>query len=683
MSTTHLTQLNPLFAACLVCLSSASLAQVPQKSGEMSLEDLMQVEVTSVSKKPQRLATVAASIFVITAEDIRLSGANSIPEALRLAPGVDATRVAGNRWAVSIRGFADRVANKLQVLVDGRSVFDPEFSGVFWDQLIVPLEDIERIEVIRGPGASIWGTNAVNGVISIITRSAAVTQGGEVVAGGGKIEGSYARARWGGRDGERDIYYRVYGATQNASPPQTPYANGQDNWFNANAGFRLDGYAAGGTRWDASGDVSQGYGDSRTMRLGPSSTVPDTVPGTVPGSVAGDFKNLSLRARSEYRMNDGSNIQVQGALSNLDYKIFGSGDNRTTLDLGIQHRLNLAERHDVIWGVDYRFSHDAVVASDFLYMQEPDLSVNYLGVFGQDEITLSDNLRVTLGLRMDRNPFTGWESSPSARVAWNLQPTQTVWASASKAVRAPSRGEIGLNLDSFSPPQVIPMLGTVPVLTHLVSGSDFRSEILEGYEVGLRSQWLPNLSSDLSFFSHQYQNLRSSGTPVISQTNLFTKGYLDATVPLTNAGNLTLNGLELSSDWRPAQAWRFQLSFTYNDVDRINADQADVALLVLPKTIASLRASWTPSANVNVDMWWRHVDERKSIRSEQVRKPYSSLDLRLGWKPRKNVELALIGQNLTDGECAALDGLALAYEISGSVVTCIPRVFGIQARLDF
>ena len=152
---------------------------------------------------------------------------------------------------------------------------------------------------------------------------------------------------------------------------------------------------------------------------------------------------------------------------------------------------------------------------------------------------------------------------------------------------------------------------------------------------------------------------------------------------LTNAGNLTLNGLELSSDWRPAQAWRFQLSFTYNDVDRINADQADVALLVLPKTIASLRASWTPSANVNVDMWWRHVDERKSIRSEQVRKPYSSLDLRLGWKPRKNVELALIGQNLTDGECAALDGLALAYEISGSVVTCIPRVFGIQARLDF
>lgn len=675
-----LQNLKPIFSASLVFLCGAALADATQPSAAMSLEDLMQVEVTSVSKKPQRLANVAASIFVITAEDIRLSGANSIPEALRLAPGVDATRVAGNRWAVSMRGFADRVANKLQVLVDGRSVFDPEFSGVLWEQVLIPLDDIERIEVIRGPGAGIWGSNAVNGVISIITRSAAATQGSQASVGAGKIEGGYAKVRWGGHDAERDIYYRVYGSAQDASAPQAPYAAAQDDWSNAALGFRMDGYAAGGARWDVSGDIAQGTGDSRTMRLGPLHVVPGTFPGTVPGSVSGDFKNLSLRARSEHKMDNGSNVEVQAALSHLDYQLFGSGDKRTTFDLGMQHRLAIGKQHDVIWGVDYRFSQDTMQVNDFLSMKEPELSAHYVGVFGQDEITLADTLRMTLGLRLDRSPFTGWESSPSARLAWNLEPTQTLWASVSRAVRAPSRGEVGLGMNSFSPPQLTPF-GRLPTLTHLYTDNGFKSEILLGYELGLRSQWAPSLSSDLTLFSHKYTDLRGPGTPVVSYAYL--PNYLDLTVPVINPANLTLNGLELSADWRAAQNWRFQAAYTYNDVANLDAAQATLAALFLPKDIVSLRASWTPASNVNLDVWWRHVGARESATPAQARNAYTSIDVRLGWRPNKTMEFSLVGQNLSNGECAALDGATLAYELMGSVAACMPRMYGVQARFDF
>ena len=258
-------KIHPLLTLFLASLGSTAMAQTASNADEQSLQNLMQVEVSSVAKKPQRLANVAASIFVISAEDIRLSGANSIPEVLRLAPGIDATRLSGNRWAVSARGFADRLANKLLVLIDGRTVYSVAFSGVIWEQVQIPLEDIERIEVVRGPGASVWGSNAVNGVINIITRSAAATQGGQATLGGGTLDGKYGRVGWGSSDPAHDVYYRVYGTAQNAATQRAPYAVGDDTWTNRAAGFRLDGYSGAGTHWDVSTDYAGAKGDSTTV----------------------------------------------------------------------------------------------------------------------------------------------------------------------------------------------------------------------------------------------------------------------------------------------------------------------------------------------------------------------------------------------------------------------------------
>jgi iron complex outermembrane receptor protein len=342
----------------------------------------------------------------------------------------------------------------------------------------------------------------------------------------------------------------------------------------------------------------------------------------------------------------------------------------------------MGSRHELIWGGDYRYSSDTMLNNDYMVMNDPSRQLSYYGLFGQDEITVADTLRLTLGLRMDHSPFTDWESQPTARLAWNLQPTQTLWAAASKAVRAPSRNEIGLNLNFYGEPQTVPPFGSVPVITHLKSDNTFQSEKLVAYEVGLRSQWLSTLSSDVTVFSHQYSNLRIPGTPVLSYAGF--PAYIDATIPITNGGELTLNGLELSSDWRPTQDWRFQLSYTYNDVGHVDAAQASASSLVLPENITSLRASWTPTSNTNADLWWRYMGARSSPGfPPAARSGYTSVDLRLGWKPRRNLELALIGQNLSNGECAALDGVALAFENNGSIISCMPRVVGVQARTDF
>lgn len=665
---------TPIFAACLLCLGGIAKADTTPV-GELSLEDLMQVEVTSVSKKPQRLAHVAASIFVITAEDIRLSGANSIPEALRLAPGVDATRVSGNRWAVSIRGFSDRLANKLQVLVDGRSVFNPAFSGVLWEQLQFPMEDIERIEVIRGPGATVWGSNAVNGVVNIITRSAAATQGVQAVAGGGTVDGAYGRARFGGSNLDQDLYYRAYGAVQNGSMQRAPYGAGADDWKNRSAGFRIDGYAAGGSRWDVSADFAEGHGESRTILVNPGATLSGRVPE--------DHSSVALRGRVEQKLDDGANVQLQATLSKNDYRVAGlANDQRTTFDIGLQHRLAVGTRHDVVWGGEFRVSSDTLVSSDLMVADEPSRTLSYYSLFGQDEILMTDALRLTLGLRMDHSPFTGWASQPTARLSWNLKPTQTLWAAASRAVRAPSRSESGLTLTYLGGVQTVPGIGPVPLVYHVRSNGSFQNEVLQAYELGLRSQWAPTLSTDITVFSHQYNNLRTPGTPDISYLGL--PFAINVTSPIANGGALTLNGVEMSGDWRPLKDWRFQLAHTYNDVGSLDAGQALATSLVLPENITSARASWAPTSRTSVDFWWRYTSARSSPGNTLlVRNAYSSIDMRLGWKPRKDLELSLIGQNLNDGACQAIEGLALAAEVTGTVLTCMPRTLNVQARLDF
>jgi iron complex outermembrane receptor protein len=662
-------------ALSLACAMPVLAQETKSGLGDFSLEDLMQVEVTSVSKKPQRLAHVAAAVHVISAEDIRLSGAHSLPEALRLAPGIDATRISGNRWAVSIRGFEGRLANKLLVLVDGRNAYTPAFSGVLWEDFQFPLEDIERIEVLRGPAATVWGTNGVNGVINIITKSAAATQGVQVVAGAGQVEGAYGRVRMGGQNAEGSLFYRVYGSTQKASEQKAlAGGDGQDSFRHQSSGFRIDGYRTDGSRWDVSGDFYSVRADIGSTLMLPGVAIAN------PGKES--HHGAALRARYETPLANGGSLQFQGAYSHSNITIASvAADRRNTFDLDLQHRFKWGERHDIVWGGGYRITDDTMPR--MLMAQIDDVSrrtVSY-GFFGQDEITLADAWRLTLGLRMDHNEFTGWEAQPDARLSWNIAANHTLWGSLSKVARAPSRGEHGLsgNFIEGSTDVGFPF-GSIPNLVHTYSPGD-TSERMKAAQLGLRSQWAPSLSTDAVLFTHRYDRLNVYGTPTIGMDNF--PMFIDVFVPVVSVGEMILNGAELSVDWRPAPKWRMQLSHTWQDVS--HADTAVNEATTIPRNITSWRASWAPTAQIDVDVWLRHMGARSGNATTPylARRAFDSVDVRLAWRPQKNLELALLGQNLNDGACDAYSGIVAAEALPKMLPTCMPRSLTAQMRLDF
>jgi iron complex outermembrane receptor protein len=665
------------FAQATVCLvafalsmaSGAALADSARELGTLSLEDLMQVEVTSVSKKPQKLANVPAAVHVISADDIRFSGANSLPEVLRMAPGIDATRHSGNRWSVSARAFADVFAEKLLVLVDGRNAFNPAFSGVSWQDFQFPLEDIERIEVIRGPAAAIWGSNGMNGVINIITRSAAATQGGQAVVGGGTVEGGYGRVRWGGQNADGSLFYRVYGSTQHANAQKAATGgNGQDAYGHEAAGFRLDGYLAGGARWDMSADFFANRSDDRAFMYRTSGATIDQQTERHRGSV--------LRGRYERTLAGGGNLQAQAAYAHSELRVpYAFTDDRDTFDLDLQHRFSIGQEQEFIWGANYRVSSDTISPGVIMSMNNSSRRMSYLGLFAQDEIGLAEKLRLTLGLRADHNPVSGWDTQPTARLSWNVQANHTLWGALSRAARAPSRADSGFNRNTRF------IAGLPNVLTVLRSNDAQDSERLNAAETGLRSQWAPTLSTDLVVFHHRYERLlRTTG----AQTVVAGFPLTVVNVEVRNGGEMTLSGAELSADWRFAAAWRLQLAQTWNQLRNPTPANIDPASTV-PSGITSLRLSWMPAANLNVDAWLRHTGARLAHpdRIQLARQAFDGVDLRLAWKPSKAMELSLTGQNLNNGACDALAGLPLAATSSDLIPTCQPRSLVGQVRIDF
>jgi iron complex outermembrane receptor protein len=664
-----------------LCLAAVALALLPAPTmaadaatelGALSLEDLMQVEVTSVSKKPQKLANVPAAVFVISDEDIRRSGANSLPEVLRLAPGMDATRFSGNRWAISARGFAEVFAEKLLVLVDGRNSFNPIFSGVSWQDFQFPLEDVERIEVIRGPAAAIWGSNGMNGVINIITKSAASTQGGQAVIGGGTVEGGFARVRWGGQNTDGNLFYRAYGSTQHANEQNAPATlgggSGHDAYGHAAAGFRLDGYLSGGARWDMSADFYRNRSDDMAYMHQASGTTIDRQ--------TERHRGTTLRGRYEKALADGGNLQFQAAYAHSELSIpYAITDRRDTFDLDMQHRFRLGDRQELVWGANYRVSSDTIAPGLVMSMNTPSRRMSYLGLFAQDEISLAERLRLTLGLRADHNQISGWDAQPTSRLSWNFQPTQTLWGGLSRAARAPSRGDSGFNRNLLYIP------GVPNQLIVLRSNDEQESEKLKAAEIGLRSQWAPTLSTDVVAFTHRYENmLRTNGS--ITTVPGFPLTVVN--VEVKNGGAMTLNGIELTTDWRFAPTWRAQLAQTWNHVADVSTVTVDASGTV-PDSITSLRLSWTPTSSINIDAWLRHTAARPAVptRLQLQRQSFSGFDLRLAWRPQKALELSLTGQNLNKGTCDAFAGLSIVASNADVIPTCQPRSLVGQLRLDF
>ena len=595
---------------------------------ELSLEELMQVVVTSVSRKAQTLAQTAAAAHVIQAEDIRRSGASTIPEALRLAPGVQVSAIGNNKWAVSIRGQADRFSNKLLVLVDGRSVYSPMFSGVVWENLDTPLENIERIEVIRGPGASIWGANAVNGVINIITRSAFDTTGGSAALAAGSELRGYGMARYGWNP-DPDTAIQLYAKAQDTDSSRfVSGGKGEDDWRTQSAGFRLE-HLIGDDTIRLQGGVNTSRAGDEIMMITPSAITPLRHTQQFSGGhLLGRWESAPAETRQD-------SFQVYLEYSDYDHLILS--ELRTTLDVEYQQIRSLAPHHELTWGLGYRYSQDDIGASSLISLLQTEATTRRYSAFLQDEISLQpERWRLSLGARLEHNDYTGFELQPNLRLLWTPDVQTSVWFSAARAIRTPSRVERGGTVN----------LPLSPVSALSLDNGLSSEEKLDALDIGWRYQFSRSFSIDLAGFSYQYDNLRDaafSGSP-IPQAG----GYIFIPTLNSNANRAKASGFEASMDWRLRPDLRMQAAYSFQDAkvrlapDRLPSGYADTT----PTHMLSLRASLDLSSTLRGDAWLRHVSR---ISNSNFSVPaYTTLDLRLAWQPKPKLELSLVGQNLLD-----------------------------------
>jgi iron complex outermembrane recepter protein len=609
---------------------------------QLSLEQLMDIEITSVAKKEQKVSETAAAIFVITQEEIRRSGVTSIPEALRLAPGVTVSRINSNSWAIGVRGLASGFSRSLLVLIDGRSVYTPLFAGVYWDVQDVLLEDIDRIEVIRGPGGTIWGANAVNGVINIITKSAAETQGLLVTAGGGSEEKGFGGARYGGMIGEK-FNYRIYGKGFRRDGQFTPHLSDHDDWQTGRGGFRTDWDLNHGNNLTVQGDIYRGESGIRTQVSSfsaPFSTIveKDT-----------QLSGMNLLGRWSRALSQTSDLALQVYYDRTFRREPTFHERRNTVDFDFHHRFKLTGRQELIWGVGYRYTKDDIESVPTLVVSPEDRDDNLFSAFIQDEIVLvADRLRLTLGSKFEHNDYTGFEIQPSARILWIPAEHHSAWASISRAVRTPSRVDRDIAASSAPNP-------ALPIFSRLLGNKDFSSETVLAYELGYRVQATERFFVDLAAFYNRYDDLFSveTGTP-------FLEPGPRIIIPFQFDNKLKgqIYGVELATDWRWLDWWRWRFSYAHLQINLERKPGSNDSLTVRPTEGGSPQNQVAVTSFVNLpgnlelDGVFRYVD---SLPGQDVDR-YFNLDLRLGWNATKNVELSLVGQNLLQGHHAESGG---------------------------
>ncbi|MCP5158663.1 MAG: TonB-dependent receptor [Gammaproteobacteria bacterium] len=604
---------------------------------DLSFEELSQVVITSASRKAQTLADTAAAVFVISADDIRRSGATNLPEALRLAPGVQVAALGNNKWAISIRGFADRYSNKLLVLMDGRTLYSSMLSGVFWEAQNIPLENIEHIEVIRGP-APLWGANAVNGVINIITKSTEETLGGQAVVATGtelRAEG-FVRQGWKIND---DTAMRVYAKAQDYGSSQM-VAGGQnaDDWQNERAGFRLE-HAQGMDQWLVEGEVYHNQAGDRILLPLPTGL--------------NALKNFDQRMHAGYLLSrwkrqisatDEYSLQAYFEHQSLEH-VWLTQDT-DTLDMEFQQQLAIGDTQDIIWGLGYRHTRDDITGSVYLTINPAQRTSRLFSAYFQDEITLIPNRwHLTLGSRFEHNDYTGFEVQPNLRLLWMPDPRNRIWAAVSRVVRTPSRGEsdgrawlintpVGA-LGKPLPPLIDP---NRPVAIIWQGNPDLQAEKMIGLDIGWRHQWPSALNLDLAGFYYNYDELRnfSAGALDFSNPPLLTLPFLGG-----NTGSAKIHGLELTANWQPFADWRLQASYSYSRVRWPNHIGGGG---IPPIHQFSLLSSWTFHPAWRGDAWLRHVSEIE----DPTIPAYTSLDIQLAWKIQRDLEISLVGQNLLE-----------------------------------
>ena len=632
--------------SCLLLVTSlvtASWADAPGSDQDigaplkhLSLEQLGDVEVTTASKEPEQVWRTPAAIYVLTQDDIRRSGATSIPEVLRLVPGVEVARVSSSTWAVGIRGFGSGFSKSVLVMIDGRSVYTPLFAGVEWNVQNLLLEDVERIEVIRGPGGTIWGSNAVNGVINIITKNAKDTQGDLATTRAGNADLGAGGIRHGGRHGN-NLDYRAYAIGFGRAPGYHSDRDNYDDWQLGQAGFRTDSSPTAHDTLTVQGDVYKG-------RIGQQVSIAYYSPpsqGNVDGIEFVSGGNLLGRWRHE--LSDSSDFQIQGYYDRT-YRLGPQlGETRNTFDIDAIHHFVLKQRNEIVWGFGVRWSPSDIVQTvatvDFLPHHQAD---NIYSTFIQDQIAIVHNkLWLTLGSKFEHNIFTGWENQPSGRLLWTPTPRQTFWAAVSRAVRTPSRIDEDLQLTGVVPTNP-------PIFVCICDNRKFVSETLLGYEAGYRKLVTSSFYVDLAVFHNHYNDLTSYGAATISVVNSPPPLHILISLPFANGIMGSTNGAEIAPDWKATHWMELKASYSYVSLNLTDKPTHTKTSYVSsyegssPHNEATAQALFNLPRGFEFDPTYRYV----GALPVQLIHAYGTVDARLGWHFAKSFELSIAGQNL-------------------------------------
>lgn len=646
--------LAKVFLLVLILMGSGSFASGQEVSRrlvsqdsltELSLEELMNVQIVTYSKIPLKWFDTPAAIFVITQEDIRRSGVTSIPEALRMAPGVEVARINSNQWAIGIRGFTSRLSRSILVLIDGRSVYNPLFAGVYWEVQDLLLEDIERIEVIRGPGGVIWGANAVNGVINIITKHSKETQGELVTLGAGTEERGFGGVRYGGSSGE-NLHYRVYAKYFNRDAAFHPDGVEFDDWRMGRGGVRIDLDVTNRDAFTLQGDYYTGKAGQRTTF----------------GIYAPPFSQTVIRDADL----SGGNLlfnwnHAQSEQTGWSLKLYydrtsrdeaNLEEDRNTFDVDFQNHFPLFNRQELTWGLGYRLISDdtnGVETVEFVPAARTDdlytAFLQYKMAFLREE-----QLVVTIGSKFEHNDYSGFELQPSGRVLWKPTPSQTLWSAITRAVRTPSRLEHDLEISGVLNP-------ATNTFGRTIGDKSFDSEEVLAYELGYRIHPMPWLIVSTTTFYNNYSNLLTLEAGTTPFTEPAPPGPDRTIFPFFWGNRMDGHtyGVEIISDWKAREWWKFNLTYTFLQIDMsaepgaFNPTGSEESLKGSgPHHQAGLRSLIDLPGKLEFDWFLRYVDRLPA----QMVKRYYNLDVRLGWHPTQKMELSVVGQNLLDQQHA-------------------------------
>ncbi|BCG66016.1 MAG: iron complex outermembrane recepter protein [Methyloprofundus sp.] len=609
----------------------------------LSIEQLMESQVSTVTKTEQKFSDTAAAVYVISQEDIQRSGVTNIPDVLRMAPGVQVARISAGKWAITARGFNGRYANKLLVLLDGRTVYSPTFAGVRWENLDLVLHDIERIEVIRGPGASVWGHNAVNGVINIITKHTEDTQQGLVSVVAGNEELPIVELRYGDQLGEHS-HYRVYGKFTHRDGLLDLQGNdAQDKSTQGRGGFRAD--------WNSNhGDRLMLEGDGYAGQINESFLLPTDKTSNTATHYSQDTSGANILGRWEHDFSVASTMHSQFFYEYSNIESTGFDNKSHTFDLDFQHDIAISKDNYFNWGLGYRFVADAYFEGDTYTVNPMQQNLHLVSAFLQDKALFFDGaLQLTVGTKVQYYTLSGVDFQPSVRVLWKLHPEHRIWAAFSRATRSPSRVETAFDFVPLALPT------PVPVSFVLQANPNLDREVVYSYELGYRG-WLSNrLSWDMAFFYNDYQDLvsLSAGTFDIASRQV--------QVSPDNNTSATTWGIEMAAEWRPIDSLRLQLSYSLLQIDSTQVNQSRTA----PENQLSLRGSYDINSTLLLDVWVRYVDSLSAqslvAGIDNSVASYVGFDLRLAWKPIPQLELAIVGQNLNNAAHLEYIETALAY----------------------